>query len=63
MQGDRYDDERLLAEFEAAERQLKEHPELLDNMKVPENEFELIMEKVRLREVQIKILNMMKNIL
>lgn len=41
-----YSDEQLLAEFEAAERQLKEHPEQMAGLKAPEGEFEKIMRAV-----------------
>ena len=39
-----YSDWQLLAEFEAAERQLQEFPELLEELKPPQGEFEKIIE-------------------
>lgn len=41
-----YSDEQLLAEFEAAERQLQESPELLDELKPPDGEFEKIVARI-----------------
>ena len=42
-----YSDEQLLAEFEAAEKELKEHPELLKELKAPVDEFEKILDCVK----------------
>lgn len=42
-----YSDEQLLAEFEAAEKELKEHPELLEELKAPADEFEKILDCVK----------------
>lgn len=42
-----YSDAQLLAEFEEAEKQLRENPELLEEMKAKEGGFEKILERLK----------------
>ena len=48
-----YSDEQLLAEFEAAEKQLQETPALLDELKPPHGEFEKIMKELKKRQTGV----------